>query len=282
MDRNMNPIFNHAGFRSRAGVCAALAIMIPVVTGCGSSSEEATTAATTAETASTETAETDSSTMTLDLAEGENALADEGKYYSESSVDTGKTIDWDTVLAETPDAIAWLYIPDTEIDCVVTSSATDTGAYLDAGNNTTFTDPQTVIHGSTAEGSALASIADYGDSEFFSSHPEIYLYLTDGQVLTFQVFASYENEHEDLLTTYDCYDYDTFQDYVNNIFEMRSMTANVESSLQETVIGTWEILTIQASEDDTTDFIVNATLIGTGAAAETTDSADTSATEATE
>lgn len=274
---------------SKAGLGAALAVMIPFLSGCNSgatsvdtsgstasteASSEAGESSTAAEEAATE-AETEVSALTEQLEEGENAIADGGNYYSEGTTQTDKTIDWDSVKSETPDAIAWLYIPDTDIDCAVSTTESDTGAYLDSGNNTTFTDPQTIIHGSTAEGSALEAITQYGDSEFFTSHPDLYLYTEDGQVLSFHVFASYEEADQDLLTTYDCYDYDTFQDYINGIYNTRSMTTNLDTSVQEDVINTWQILTIQASEDGTgNDFILQATLTGTGSTGATMDTTE--------
>ena len=263
---------------SAIGVCTAAAILIPVLSGCSAGSagagaadsagttattEEKSTAQTSAQAETSSEAETAVAALPEQLDEGEDVLADNGKYYTQSTGSADKTIDWDSVKKDYPDAIAWLSVPDTDIDCAVSSTESDTGVWLDTGNNATFSDPQTVLHGSTAEGSDLSAVSQYGDSEFFSKHPDLYLYTADGQILTFHVFASYEEQDKDLLTTYDCYDYDAFQDYINGIYNTRSMTSNLDASVKEDVINTWEILTIQASQGDGTDFLVQATLTGT-------------------
>jgi sortase B len=248
---------------SRVRRTAAALFLIPLLTACSSGAASVTTDATEAESASTE-----ATALPSHLESGESVVADGGNYYTDGTIDTGKTIDWAAVKSQTPDAVAWLYVPDTDIDCAISSAESDTGAWLDPGNNASFTDPQTIFHGSTKEGAALSGIMDYGDSQFFSDHPDLYVYTEDGQVMTFRVFASYEEQDQDLLVTYNCYDYDTFQSYVDGIFTMRSMTANIDASMQTDVLNNWQILTIQAKEDGESgqDFLLQATLTATGTA----------------
>lgn len=248
---------------SRVRRAAAALFLIPLLTACSSGAASVTTGAAEAESASTET-----TALPSHLESGESVVADGGNYYTDGTIDTGKTIDWAAVKSQTPDAVAWLYVPDTDIDCAISSAESDTGAWLDPGNNASFTDPQTIFHGSTKEGAALSGIMDYGDSQFFSDHPDLYVYTEDGQVMTFRVFASYEEQDQDLLVTYNCYDYDTFQSYVDGIFTMRSMTANIDASMQTDVLNNWQILTIQAKEDGESgqDFLLQATLTATGTA----------------
>lgn len=49
---------------------------------------------------------------------------------------------------------------------------------------------------------------------------------------------------------------------------MRSMTANIDASMQTDVLNNWQILTIQAKEDGESgqDFLLQATLTATGTA----------------
>ena len=246
---------------SRARRAAAALFLIPLLTACSSGETSVTTGTTEAESASTE-----ATALPSHLENGESVVADGGNYYTDGTIDTGKTIDWAAVKSKTPDAVAWLYVPDTDIDCAISSAESDTGAWLDPGNNASFTDPQTIFHGSTKEGAVLSGIMDYGDSQFFSDHPDLYVYTEDGQVMTFRVFASYEEQDQDLLVTYNCYDYDTFQSYVDGIFSMRSMTANIDASMQANVLNNWQILTIQAEEDGAggQDFLLQASLTATG------------------
>ena len=256
-----------SGHLSKVLTGAAALLLIPLLTACNTGATSVgSTDATQAETGSTESVGT--SALPAHLENGESVVADGGKYFTDGVIKTGKTIDWDAVKKETPDAIAWLYVPDTDIDCAISKTESDTGAWMDSGNNDTFTDPQTIFHGSTKEGTALSGIMQYGDSQFFSDHPDLYVYTEDGQLMTFHVFASYEEQDQDLLLTYNCYDYDTFQDYINSIYDMRSMTVNLDTSVKDSVISNWQILTIQASEDGESgqDFLVQATLTATGTA----------------
>ena len=163
-----------------------------------------------------------------------------------------------------------LVIPDADssaaaLECPVydtkDAAGTEGAAWLDEGNSTDLTDPNTVIHGTLGEDSAFAGIQDYGDSSFFTSNPYLYLYGKDS-ISEFQVFAAYPKTHEEILTSVNGFDRDEFNQYINDIYSQRSMQAVRDEELEQQVLDTWSILTLQAEGTDGNDFIVQAVPTG--------------------
>ena len=163
-----------------------------------------------------------------------------------------------------------LVIPDEDssaaaLECPVydtqEAAEADGAAWLDEGNSTDLTDPNTVIHGTLEEDGAFAGIQDYGDSSFFTAHPYLYLYGKDS-ISEFQVFAAYPKTHEDILTSVNGFDRDEFNQYINDIYHQRSMQAVRDEELEQQVLDTWSILTLQAEGADGNDFIVQAVPTG--------------------
>ncbi len=122
-------------------------------------------------------------------------------------------------------------------------------------------DSNTVIHGTLGENSAFSGIQDYGDSSFFTSNPYLYLYGRDS-ISEFQVFAAYPKTHEDILTSVNGFDRDEFNQYINDIYNQRSMQAVRDEELEQQVLDTWSVLTLQAEGADGNDFIVQAVPTG--------------------
>ncbi len=137
----------------------------------------------------------------------------------------------------------------------------DQGAWLDEGNSTDLTDPNTVIHGSLGEGSTFAGLQDYGDSEFFSSHPYLYLFSRDS-ISEYQVFAAYPKAHEDILVSVNGFDRDEYNQYINDIYGQRNMQAVLDPDLEQQALNTWSILTLQAEGSDGNDYLVQAVPTG--------------------
>ena len=141
------------------------------------------------------------------------------------------------------------------------AAETDQGAWLDEGNSTDLTDPNTVIHGSLGEGSTFAGLQDYGDSEFFSSHPYLYLFSRDS-ISEYQIFAAYPKAHEDILVSVNGFDRDEYNQYINDIYGQRNMQAVLDPDLEQQALNTWSILTLQAEGSDGNDYLVQAVPTG--------------------
>ena len=226
-------------------------------------SEETSNASETSDTS--ETAQEDETLLPEELEEGEEVLQrGEGAEISFQGMAPDVTPEWKdgelyllAVSAQDSSAAA-LVCPVYESQ---EAAETDQGAWLDEGNSTDLTDPNTVIHGSLGEGSTFAGLQDYGDSEFFSSHPYLYLFSRDS-ISEYQIFAAYPKAHEDILVSVNGFDRDEYNQYINDIYGQRNMQAVLDPDLEQQALNTWSILTLQAEGSDGSDYLVQAVPTG--------------------
>ena len=212
-----------------------------------------------------ETAQEDETLLPEELEEGEEVLQrGEGAEISFQGMAPDVTPEWKdgelyllAVSAQDSSAAA-LVCPVYESQ---EAAETDQGAWLDEGNSTDLTDPNTVIHGSLGEGSTFAGLQDYGDSEFFSSHPYLYLFSRDS-ISEYQIFAAYPKVHEDILVSVNGFDRDEYNQYINDIYGQRNMQAVLDPDLEQQALNTWSILTLQAEGSDGNDYLVQAVPTG--------------------
>lgn len=103
------------------------------------------------------------------------------------------------------DVIAWLYIPDTKIDEPVLKGENNetyirTGIdkkpshagciFIDEINEPDFQDQNTIFYGHRLKnGSRFHNIGKYVKKDFFDEHPYIYLYLPDGSLNVYKIYA---------------------------------------------------------------------------------------------
>ena len=226
-------------------------------------SEETSDASETSDTS--ETAQEDETLLPEELEEGEEVLQrGEGAEISFQGMAPDVTPEWKdgelyllAVSAQDSSAAA-LVCPVYESQ---EAAETDQGAWLDEGNSTDLTDPNTVIHGSLGEGSTFAGLQDYGDSKFFSSHPYLYLFSRDS-ISEYQIFAAYPKAHEDILVSVNGFDRDEYNQYINDIYGQRNMQAVLDPDLEQQALNTWSILTPQAEGSDGNDYLVQAVPTG--------------------
>lgn len=226
-------------------------------------SEETSDASETSDTS--ETAQEDETLLPEELEEGEEVLQrGEGAEISFQGMAPDVTPEWKdgelyllAVSAQDSSAAA-LVCPVYESQ---EAAEADQGAWLDEGNSTDLTDPNTVIHGSLGEGSTFAGLQDYGDSEFFSSHPYLYLFSRDS-ISEYQIFAAYPKAHEDILVSVNGFDRDEYNQYINDIYGQRNMQAVLDPDLEQQALNTWSILTLQAEGSDGNDCLVQAVPTG--------------------
>lgn len=212
-----------------------------------------------------ETAQEDENLLPEELEEGEEVLQrGEGAEISFQGMAPDVTPEWKDgelylLAVSAQDSSA------AELVCPVYESQeaaeADQGAWLDEGNSTDLTDPNTVIHGSLGEGSTFAGLQDYGDSEFFSSHPYLYLFSRDS-ISEYQIFAAYPKAHEDILVSVNGFDRDEYNQYINDIYGQRNMQAVLDPDLEQQALNTWSILTLQAEGSDGNDCLVQAVPTG--------------------
>lgn len=143
---------------------------------------------------------------------GELRAYAEAPQVDESGLPTGnRNIDFDALRAINPDVVAWITIPDTEIDYPVLSTTDNefyishgmdrkehkSGAiFIDANNLPDFSDQNTVIYGhNMKDGSMFAALHSYEKQEFLDTHPYVFLYTPDGTEHVYQIFAAHDT-HE--------------------------------------------------------------------------------------
>ncbi len=114
-------------------------------------------------------------------------------------------IDFDGLLAQNADTVAWLYCEDTVINYPVVQT-TDNEYYLhhlfsgetnscgtlfvDAANASDFTDDNTIIYGHYMKnGQMFHTLGEYDSQEYYEEHPFMILY-TPETVYQIQIFAS--------------------------------------------------------------------------------------------
>lgn len=279
---------NKAGKLVRAAVGMQSAAMLLLLTGCAASGLDEnvrtgeaggtigqSAAENTAQTAETSVVGMEESSFAAELEEGEQALGAEPSQYSFQGEIPVFAVDWEAVKQDAPEVTGYLVIPGCGIQTPITVRAEDQTYYdthnadgsdssygtvhMDIGNTPDYSDPNTVLYGSDAEGGPLESLSEYGDPSFFEQNPYLYIF-TPSQTYEYHVFAAYTSNETNILMTYNCYDYDIFSQYINQIYDTRSMDANLNSYIKDAVISGWRMLTISAGEGKSTDrYLIQAT-----------------------
>lgn len=116
-----------------------------------------------------------------------------------------RKIDFESLLKTNSDVIGWIYIPGTKVDDPVLKGENNdtyirTGIdkqpnhggciFVDEVNNGDFQDQNTILYGHRLRnGLRFNNIANYRDQQFFEEHPYVYIYLPDGSINVYKVYA---------------------------------------------------------------------------------------------
>ncbi len=206
----------------------------------------------------------------------QNVPVQEAEVFGENGKDG--QIDFAALQEENPDIFAWIYIPETDIDCPVLQSAQgddfyenhnafgqedgDGAVYIELANLTSMCDFNTVMYGKTGEdgNGPFAGLYRFADPGFFEEHETLYLYL-DGNVLTYEIFAAYERENTSLLRSYDFTYQEGCQQFLNDLYGVREMTMNFREGWEGITPYHFLItLTTQREEGSDRQFVVLAIL----------------------
>ncbi len=189
-------------------------------------------------------------------------------------------IDFETLKKENPDIFAWLYIPGTDIDFPVLQSeeaddyyeshnafgevGNEGALYTELANLKDMCDFNTVIHGKCSDDGKNGLFADlyqFMDPDFFVEHETAYLYI-DGNLLTYEIFASYERENTSLLRTYDFTYIAGCQDFLDDLYGTREMGMNLREGWTGLTPYHFLItLTTRRGEDADSQYVVLAALV---------------------
>ena len=148
---------------------------------------------------------------------------------------------------ENSDVYAWIYVPGTNVDYPVLQHPTDDAYYLEHNmdgskglpgciytesvNTKDFTDPNTVLYGHNMKnGSMFASLHNFEDQQVFEENPYFYIY-TEDKTYVYEIFAAYKYNAIHLIYNFDLDNPEIFQNYLDQIFEVRDMSANIRQDV---------------------------------------------------
>lgn len=151
-------------------------------------------------------------------------------------------IDFAQVKLDTPEAYAWIYIPDTNVNYPIMRSATDDNYYLrrnekgedsvfgsiftQSMNSLDFSDPVTVIYGhNTGNGTMFGDVRKMEDPDYFNSHETMYIY-TPGHILTYRIIATYMYDDRHIMNSFDFSDVNVRKAYFDAVLNPTSMSVN--------------------------------------------------------
>ncbi len=166
-------------------------------------------------------------------------------------VDMENPINFETLQGINSDIYAWIRIPDTNIDYPVAQREGDDSFYLNhdmyqeprfAGciytedcNSKDFMDPNTVIYGHNMKNQSMfQNLHLFSDQEFFDGHPDVYIYTPEG-VLRYKIFAAYTYDDRHIMNSFDFSNPEVFQQYLDEVFSIRAMDANIRRDVSVTV-----------------------------------------------
>lgn len=126
----------------------------------------------------------------------------------EEGEETGFRVDFEALLAENPDTVAWLRLEEPSVISYPVVKSKDNNEYLtktfsandnklgaifmDKRSNSSFTDRNTFIYGHNLKvgGEMFSQLSAYADEAFCKQHPYFYIYTPDGRTRTYQVFSA--------------------------------------------------------------------------------------------
>ncbi len=159
-------------------------------------------------------------------------------------------IDFQALQQFNEDVYAWISIPGTEIEYPVLQHDYDDSYYLNYNidgtygypgciytesiNSKDFQDNNTVLYGhNMKDGTMFAGLHDFKDGTFMEENHVIYIY-TPEEVLTYEIFAAYVYDDRHIMYSFDFTDTEVYAAYLESIFERRSMSDNLNTSIEVT------------------------------------------------
>lgn len=162
-----------------------------------------------------------------------------------------KKLDWDALYETNEDIYAWIYIPNTNVDYPILQHPTLNDYYLDYNldhtkgypgciysqvqyNSKDFTDFNTVLYGhNMRNGTMFRTLHNFEDETFFEENRYVYIY-TPEKVLVYDIFAAYEFDDRHLLVYFDNESLSDREDYLEEVFSIRDMSAHFRNNVNVT------------------------------------------------
>ena len=114
------------------------------------------------------------------------------------------TVDFEALKKINPEIIAWIRIPDTKIEYYLNHTFKKTehvagSIFLDKDNSPDFSNRKSILYGhNMKDGSMFQGLHKYENEQYLETHNKVYLYLPEGQTLTYSVIrCGYVNADSD-------------------------------------------------------------------------------------
>ena len=163
---------------------------------------------------------------------------------------SGEEIDFEYLWTINEDIYAWITIPGTNIDYPVLQHPTYDSFYLnhnvdgsygypsciytESVNSKDFTDPNTVLYGHNLKAKTMfTQLHKFESRDFFDENRDVYIYLP-GQTLHYKIFAAYVYDDRHLMYSFDFWNEDVFADYLQSVYDIRDMSANIDREMTVT------------------------------------------------
>ena len=164
---------------------------------------------------------------------------------SEESTEDFK-IDWESLLSVNREIVAWIRVPDTNINYPIVQSDNNNkylrhniyGNYsyggcifVDSAIDNPFGNMNTIVYGHNLNnGSMFSDLKKYSNEDYATKHRDVYIYLPNGNIRTYKVFAFSKIN----ANNYDVYDIDVedLDDYYETIgkYNQISIEDNIDTS----------------------------------------------------
>ncbi|MCM1214430.1 MAG: class B sortase [Lachnospiraceae bacterium] len=159
-------------------------------------------------------------------------------------------VDFEYLWTVNEDIIAWITIPGTNIDYPVLRHPSNDGYYLNHNidgspgypgciyieslNSADFTDANTVLYGHNLKAKTMfTELHRFENRDFFDENDEVIIYLPDRE-LHYQIFAAHVYDDRHLLYSFDFADEDIYAGFLQSIYDIRDMSANINRDLTVT------------------------------------------------
>lgn len=169
---------------------------------------------------------------------------------TDTRVNHNTSIDFNAIWEINEDVYAWIIVPGTNIHHPILQHASDHGYYLNYNidgtygypgciytenlNTKTFDDPNTLIYGHNMKnGTMFAPLHKFREKDFFDTHREVIIHMPD-KTLTYEIFAAYIYDDRHIMYSFDFSKSDVFEKYLQSIFDIRDMSANINRDITVT------------------------------------------------
>lgn len=160
-------------------------------------------------------------------------------------------VDFEGLMAENSDIVAWIQIPALDISYPVVQGK-DNDYYLhhlfnreenkngsifvDYHNQSDFSDDNTIIYGhNMRDGSMFGTLDHYQDQELYKQYPCFYIYVP-GYVLEYRIFSCYAGRTWGIGYTYHFPDPEEFQDFIDKIRSYAGYGTGTEADVKDNIV----------------------------------------------